>query len=122
VGAAAASDVLATVDTSSSDLPGFAGAVDRSGAGGYAASASETALFDAATDAVLSATLSGPLVSMRAQERTAAAVWLLTLVHGLGAYSSVLQRRLREVHSAFMRLLGERSAFTQVRLEQGVAR
>ena len=106
-------DAAAMADAPS--LPGFSGAADRSAPGAPDGSSAAAALRDACVSRVLDAVLGGPLVSVRATERAAAAVWLLALTYGLGARSTELRRRLGELHGAFMRLLGEKSPFVQVR-------
>lgn len=111
-GSGAGSAALDTVDSGASGapLPGFSGSVDRS----VPSASSSSPLRESSLRLVLTSTLSGPLVSVRASERAAAAVWLLALVHGLGARSVELRGRLNELHAAFSRLLGEKSAFVQV--------
>lgn len=119
--AAPASAALDSLDaagagmTDAPSLPGFSGAADRSAPAAPDCSSAAAALRGACLSRVLDAVLGGPLVSVRATERAAAAVWLLALTHGLGARSPELRRRLGELHGAFMRLLGERSPFVQVR-------
>lgn len=114
-GTRASNAALATVDGGVSDVPltGFSGTIDRSAAT-ITCSPDALVLQEASLRLILDAVLSGPISSPRASERAAAAVWLLGLVHGLGARSNHLRSRLRELHAGFMRLLGEKSAFVQV--------
>jgi proteasome component ECM29 len=82
----------------------------------------EVALREAATAALLDGVLAGPLQSLRAQERAAAAIWLLSLTHALGATSLALRARLPLLQAAFSRLLGsEKAQFVQEVAAKGLA-
>lgn len=50
--------------------------------------------------------------ALRLQERTAVAVWLLSLVHRAGDLDGI-QDSIPKLQAVFTRLLGERSQFTQ---------
>jgi proteasome component ECM29 len=71
--------------------------------------------------AIVDHTLRRPLVSIHAQERTAAAVWLLCIIHACGRIPSVLDSRLPIIQSAFIRLLGEKSEFAQESAANGLS-
>lgn len=59
---------------------------------------------------ILQAALVTKLASHRTAERTAAGMWLMTIVHRLGAHPLV-QRNLGDFQAAFTLLLGERRQF-----------
>ena len=67
----------------------------------------EAELRDVAVSTVLAGVLDGPLHSLRAVERTSAAVYLLSMTHGLSRSSPALTGRLPDLQAAFTRLLGE---------------
>lgn len=110
-------------------LAAASGASGRESSAGAAAAAAarrhmparEQALRDAAADWVVDAILAGPLQSLRAHERTAAAVWLLALVHTAGSVSPPLRARLPVLQAVFSRLLMEKSQFTQECAAKGLA-
>ena len=91
--------------------------------------ADAAALHALATSQILDAVLAGPLQSISAHERTAATVWLLSLVAGLGRRRSSrpqsigmpLAKRLPQLQAAFSRLLSDKSQFTQEAAAKGLA-
>ena len=69
---------------------------------------------------ILQAALVTKLASHRTAERTAAGMWLMTIVHRLGAHPLV-QRNLGDFQAAFTLLLGERRQFAQECAGKGLA-
>jgi hypothetical protein len=81
-------------------------------AGGAPGTAAGGTVNEPLLEHVLTHTLSVTLVSFRAAERSAAAVWLLALVRAVGGAAGV-GARAADIHAAFARLLGEKSQLAQ---------
>lgn len=137
-----ASSSAGALQSSGGVFGGFTAAAVADGSSGASATAAAQAFAASVTAAERSArdNIAGqlfdfiilhPLQSTKAVERTAAAVWLLSLVHALGgsrsvsqtsgSVNAVIQSRLQHLQVAFMRSLGEKSQFTQECAAKGLA-
>ncbi|RYE96402.1 MAG: hypothetical protein EOO41_04630, partial [Methanobacteriota archaeon] len=70
---------------------------------------------------MLDTILSDMTTSVRTQERSAAAVWLLCLTSAVGKSVPVFAPRLNSLQSAFLRMFSEKSQFTQECAAKGLA-
>ena len=94
---------------------------EEGGADSDARQAATAASVDTANlTTILQAALVTKLASHRTAERTAAGMWLMTIVHRLGAHPLV-QRNLGDFQAAFTLLLGERRQFAQECAGKGLA-